>query len=109
MGMIALYATVALARGVHRYLPWCARALALFLVAQAVSGTALGILAPAFSLLHFCANVGVYLAAFVAVESLIFAALRKHTIPAPKHEVRLAIGAYVAAFFFVVVIQTTLY
>jgi len=108
MGTVALRALYAIAQKRTEALPRFAKQLSLFLVGEAFSGSLLGLTAPEFSVAEFCINVGLYVGAFLLVEFLIFAALKKEPLLVfPHFYARTSAAVSLAAFVFVILVRTS--
>ncbi len=108
MGTVALRALYAIARRRTEALPRFAKQLSIFLVGEAFSGSLLGLIATEFSMIKFCVNVGLYVGAFLLVEFLIFAALKKEPLLVfPHFYTRTSAALSLAAFVFVILVRTS--
>src|SRR3989338_3696753 len=110
MAGTAVRSIVDIVRGRLERLPRNAKALSVLMLLQAASGSLLGLLSPEFSVIHFCVNVGLYIAGFLLVEFAIFIALKKNPLLIFPHLfARVSVGASLTAFFLVIVVRTSLF
>ena len=88
-------------------LPCQAKSLAVLLLAEAASGSLLGLLAPEFSLARFCVNVSLYISAFLLVEFAILVALKKSPHLVFPHRYAYASASIsLVAFILVILVRT---
>lgn len=110
MAGVAAHSLLNVVRGQLEGLPRQAKSLSILLLFEAASGSLLGLLAPQFSVEHFCVNVGLYLAAFLFVQFVIFAALKKNpSLVFPHLYARVSTGMYLAAFALVIFVRVPLF
>lgn len=103
---VAAHSLFNVVRGQLEELPRQAKLLSILLLLEAASGFLLGLSAPQFSVAHFCVNVSLYLATFLLVQFVIFAALKKSpSLIFPYQYARASTGLMLAAFILVILVR----